>query len=303
MREKILVTGASGFIGRYVTERLWKQGYDITVLVHRNHGRHKYPVTVLEADICDKSALKQVMQQEGQYKGIVHLAADVTVPGAEGAILTNCLSTYHVALLANWLSVKCFVYMSSIPVIGKPERLPVTEEHPVKPETLYHITKYAGEQIVNRICKENMRKVTLRISSPIGEGMSAKNYLSVLLEKCRKNEVIEVYGQGFRKQNYIDVRDVATAVAHSIASEKSGTYLIAGKKEITNRELAFLCRKVTGSSSEILWGLREDPEEENQWMISCKKAEKELGFFPQYELEESIRRICGSDGKMERGKS
>lgn len=289
--EKVLVTGATGFIGSYVTEELLKQGYDVIALIHKRSMQLDKRVTVIEADICDERVIDQLAHRLDKCRILIHLAANLDMQGSDRTILTNCLGTYHLACLANIISVEKFIYVSSIPIIGVPQYLPVTEEHPVKPETLYHITKFAGEQIINQVCSKSMKTITLRIPAPIGVGMRKNNYLSVLLEKCRNNETIEIYGQGKRRQNYIDVRDIALAVMCSILSDRSGLFLIAGKREITNRDLAFLCKKITNSSSEILWGMRRDPEETNQWIISNKKAEQELGFIPQYELEETIRWI------------
>lgn len=289
MGKKVLVTGANGFIGRYVVKELCEHGYEVVVLVHKEQVSWPYPIMSIKADICEESVVEQIVGQTGEIGIIVHLAADINIGGSDRTILTNCLGTYHMALLANLISAEQFIYMSSIPVIGIPEDLPVTESHPVKANTLYHITKYAGEQIVDQICRREIRKMVLRISSPIGIGMKENNYLSMLLKKCKSNAQIELYGEGKRIQNYIDVRDVASAILCGILSGKPGLYLIAGRKGITNRDLAFLCKEITGSSSSILWGLREDAEEARQWIISGRKAEVDLSFLPRYKLEESIK--------------
>ncbi len=292
MKDKVLVTGAAGFIGRYVVNTLLQEGYEVTALVRRKTQQPNERVTVVEADLCEADMEQNPELLAKKCKILIHLAADLDMQGSDRTILTNCLGTYHVIRLAKAMGVEQFIYMSSIPVIGVPRELPVTELHSVEPKTLYHITKYAGEQMVRQELSGKMQTVILRISSPVGAGMNPGNYLSFLLRKCKKNETIELYGEGKRSQNYIDVRDIAAAVLCSISSDKSGLYLIAGRKEITNQKLAFLCKEMTGSSSDIIWGKREDPEEKNQWVISGEKAYKELGFFPQYELVETIRWIA-----------
>lgn len=150
--------------------------------------------------------------------------------------------------------------------------------------------------MVTQLSSEEMRVVILRIASPVGIGMNSRNYLSYLLEKCEKNEQVELYGTGKRSQNYIDVRDIAEAVLCSLSAAASGIFLIAGKDTVTNRKLAFLCRKIMGSSSEIIWGKREDLEEEDQWRLSSEKARRLLGYMPAYALEDTIRWITGSMG-------
>ena len=292
MAEKVFVTGAGGFIGKYVTELLARQGYYVVAAIHET----SLPINaamVIKTDISQEAMVWQISKKIGNCKAVIHLAANLDMAGSSQTIRTNCLGTYHIACLANELKAEKCIYLSSVPVIGEPKYLPVTEEHPANPHTLYHITKYAGEQIVRQVCNQGMDRIILRIPSPIGRGMSEKNYLSFLLRKCWANEKIELYGQGMRRQNYVDVRDVASAILCCITQKASDLYLIAGKQEISNRALAFICKERTHSSSEIVWGLREDPEEGNQWILSSRKAEEELGFFPKYEIEETIQWIIG----------
>ncbi len=299
MQKTVLVTGAGGFIGKYVVDKLCKMGYAVTALVHNHIPQYHDSVKVIKADICDEAMPEQIAAEMGECGACIHLAADIDMRGSGQTILTNCLGTYHLASLANMLSAEKFIYMSSLPVIGVPRYLPVTEQHPAEPVTLYHITKYTGEKIVNKICSPQMQKIILRISSPIGIGMNQSSYLSILLNKCCKNESIEVFGQGKRCQNYIDVRDIARAAAYSLKAGQSGLYLIAGKNSISNLELAYLCKKITDSDSDISYGIRDDSEENFRWIISGKKAEIELGFLPEYGLEESLRWIYSSFLKKE----
>lgn len=299
MKERVLVTGAAGFVGRYVADALLEQGCEATVLVHKSCPPSALDAAVIRTDICGESMIETVSRQIKSCDVVVHLAADLNMQGSGRTILTNCLGTYHMLRLAKALSVKKFIYMSSIPVIGVPKNLPVTEEHPVDPKTLYHITKLAGEQMALLEASAEMKTMALRISSPIGVGMSERNFLSFLLRKCMKNETIELYGEGSRIQNYIDVRDIAMAVLRCMLAGDSGVYLIAGKEGITNRDLAALCQKITGADANIVWGRKEDPEEKNQWIISGQKAWEAFGFRPQHDLEETIRWIADSMRKEE----
>ena len=291
---KVIVTGATGFIGKYVVSQLIQSGYTVIGVSH--HGNHVkrdgyIPMTI---DIKNEDEITEIFNQNSPCEGMIHLAADIDMIGSANTIKTNCLGTYYLAKLAVRNQMKFFIYMSSIPVIGKPVRLPIDETHPIAPATLYHITKFAGEQIVNQICGNFMNTMVFRISSPIGIHMNQGNYLSVLLAKCSENKDIEVYGQGLRVQNYIDVRDIAEALQCGIKAEKSGLYLISGNKSISNRELAELCKEITQSNSKIIYGKREDSQETDRWEICNNKAQKELGFVPQHDICDSLRWIYGA---------
>lgn len=302
MKKKVVVTGAAGFIGSYAVKGLLEKEYDVTAILYQrgntDPGRQRNvydisdKVNVITGDICGEDIIENVAGSIGKCDVFIHLAADLNIKGNDKTVLTNCLGTYHCVKLAEILGAKRFVYMSSIPVIGTPRILPVTEEHPVQPNTLYHVTKYSGEMIVSQAVSGSMKTVILRIPSPIGRGMSNNNYLSFLLQKCKRNEIIEVFGTGSRIQNYIDVRDIASAVLQSIYTPDSGVYLIAGKSSISNIELARLCKELTASESEIISGMREDSEESDRWIICTDKARQAFGFSPKYELKDTIQWIA-----------
>lgn len=299
MEKKVLVTGATGFIGKYAIRKLLDSGYEVVAIVRKKSTDLGRDVSVIEADISDEKMMQNVATRVKQCDIVIHMAANLDMKGHDETISVNCIGTYHLIRLAELLLAEKFIYISSIPVIGVPRVLPITEEHPVEPKTLYHISKYMGEQMVQALCPSAMQKIILRIPSPIGVGMNEKNYLSFLLKRCRKNELIEVYGQGMRRQNYIDVRDIASAILHAVQGREQGLFLIGGKQDITNRELAFLCKEVTESQSEIIWGRREDPEEENQWIISIQKAQSQLNFVPEYDIKDTLYWICDTMGKSE----
>lgn len=299
MEKKVLVTGATGFIGKYAIRKLLDSGYEVVAIVRKKSTDLGRDVSVIEADISDEKMMQNVATRVKQCDIVIHMAANLDMKGHDETISVNCIGTYHLIRLAELLLAEKFIYISSIPVIGVPRVLPITEEHPVEPKTLYHISKYMGEQMVQALCPSVMQKIILRIPSPIGVGMNEKNYLSFLLKRCRENESIELYGQGMRRQNYIDVRDIASAILHAVQGREQGLFLIGGKQDITNRELAFLCKEVTESQSEIIWGRREDPEEENQWIISIQKAQSQLNFVPEYDIKDTLYWICDTMGKSE----
>lgn len=288
MKKNVLITGAAGFIGRYTVKKFLEENYNVIALVRTKSPVFDADIQVIEADISDEDMIASAASQIKQCDIVVHLAASLDMKGSDETISVNCTGTYHLIHLATLLSAKKFIYISSIPVIGKPKFLPVTEEHPIEPKTLYHISKYMGEQMVQNLCPPDMKTVILRIPSPIGAGMNEHNYLSFLLKKFLKNEPVELFGQGMRRQNYIDVRDIASAILCASEAPHSELFLIAGKQEISNRDFAFLCKELANSQSEITWGKRDDPEEENQWVIETKKAQEQLGFFPEYDLKDTL---------------
>jgi UDP-glucose 4-epimerase len=118
--------------------------------------------------------------------------------------------------------------------------------------------------------------------------MKPDTILPTFIKVCRANSDITILGKGQRIQNYIDVRDICHAVLRSIEKmDKYGVFNIANDKSYSNLELAYICKKVLGSKSDILFQ-GKDAFERYNWTISIEKAKKELEFTPKYTIEQSI---------------
>ncbi len=288
--KRILVTGVNGFIGKYVVKAMLEKGYRIVGIGRSNICKvsHKY-YEYISGDICDSKKVKDIFEKYTDIEGIIHLAAVIDMQGSEEMIRTNCMGAYILATEAKKRVLKFFINISSIPVIGKPKEIPINEEHKVCPMTPYHASKLAAEEIIQSICQCVMKVFHLRISSPIGVGMKDNVFLARILQKCKENSDITLYGKGLRIQNYIDVRDITQAIINCVISKSvSGIYLIGGKQSISNIELAELCIRCTQSFSEIIFCEKKDIEEKNQWIIDGRKAKEKLSFEARYSLAESI---------------
>ena len=159
-------------------------------------------------------------------------------------------------------------------VIGLPEQIPITEEHPVAPRTTYHASKLFGEHRVtmaNQAGESN--GAILRLPSPVGPGMPDHRILPLFVQRALNNDALVLLGQGTRRQNYVDVRDVAIAVASCIRRHTVGALNnVASDSAISDHELAELCKSILNSSSPIMFSEDPDPEESVSWDISITKA-------------------------------
>jgi nucleoside-diphosphate-sugar epimerase len=286
---RVLVTGASGLIGGAAAAKLAEMGHETIGLSRHPSSSAPGTTGVIAADLGRPGAVDMIVDGQPRCDAIVHAAGtnDSSAAGPEIS-LTNCLGTQQMLELAGRWQVTSFVFISSLQVIGRPLRLPITEEHPVDPLTAYHASKLYGEQLVKVARNGGTPAASLRLNAPVGTGMQAGRIMSVFVGRALRGEPLEVAGEGTRCQDYVDVRDIASAVAAAVQRSATGLLNVASGRCISNLELARACVKVLGSTSEIRVGTRLDVEEGLRWEVSIDKARAALGYAPRYSLEESI---------------
>lgn len=285
---RVLVTGATGFIGAAVTEHLRGQGEDVVALDRRPPAGAMYAEAV-QADMSSAAFVDDAAAAIGRCDAVVHAAAIIDMnPFKADIVLANCLGTQQALHLARRLNAGVFVYLSSVQVIGTPGHLPVTEDHPVRPLTAYHASKLFGEHMVHVASGEGFTGTVLRLTSPVGPGMPDGRILSVFVKQSMVNGPIRILGRGTRMQNYVDVRDIAPVVGQSLQRKIPGVFHIAGTMSITNVDLAERCIRLLRSASEIRFSGTPDPEEGITWDVSIQKAVHALGYHPQHDIDSTI---------------
>ena len=284
--KKILLTGSNGFVGCNLVDCLCKK-YCIVGIGRSNEAKSTI-YSYLKADITsDLSTLSESL--EG-IECIVHVAADKSKENFTDSLIdVNCKGTYYISKLAKKIRCKKVIYISSIPVIGLPPKDVLDEEYLPVPNTMYYATKLAGEYIVQQLVNEGINVIVLRIPSPVGRGMEMNTIFPIFIWKAILGKTIEIIGKGSRRQNYVDLRDVAGAIDKCIRLDiESGCYHIAAEKNVSNLELAEMCISCLHSSSEIELINKSDALEGQEWNISIEKAKKAMQYVPKYNVKQMI---------------
>lgn len=287
---KALVTGATGHVGGAIAEHLAGLGHEVTGLARRlvpvrGVGRS------VALDLGVPGAAERICA-EGPFGAIVHAAADLSPdPHASAVSLVDCLGTQSVVTAAERLGAR-LVYTSSVPVIGVPRRVPVDESHPVDPPTAYHAAKLYGERLVELARRRGMVAASLRLTAPVGPRMPSARIMSVFVARAQAGEPLELRGRGTRRQDYVDVRDVASAVGLCLEHGATGLFNVASGRPVSNVELARLCVDLLGSRSDVVHVDRPDPEDGVVWEVSVERAAGSFGYAPAWSLEDSIRAVA-----------
>ena len=192
MKQKILVTGGTGFIGSHTTVELQQAGYDVVIVDNLSNSNAEVvdgieQITGIKpafekVDCCDKQALEAVFAKYKDIKGIIHFAASKAVgESVEKPLLyyrNNTVSLLNLLELLPVYGVKGFIFSSSCTVYGQPtkEHLPVTEDAPIQEAcSPYGNTKQINEEIIRDYIHSGapIKSVILRYFNPIGAHPSA----------------------------------------------------------------------------------------------------------------------------------
>ena len=228
---KVLVTGGAGFIGAHLVQKLVEENYKVMAVdsmetiggIPFKNPKSKFIV----GNILDKSILGKIKKWKPEI--VFHLAAQ---SGGESAYddpkkdyLTNGYGTYLLASLAKEIFVKHFIYTSSCAVYGSNLKNKITEKSKINPDSIYGISKYAGEMYINQIFYKSKTKTSIfRIFNSYGPGEDLnflkKGMVSIYCSYLWKKKPILVKGSLKRFRNYQYIDDVVNILANSIFNKR-----------------------------------------------------------------------------------
>lgn len=206
-------------------------------------------------------------------------------------ISVNILGTLRTLEFAMKKKIKKYIYISSVPVIGQPRVLPITESHFTEPNTIYHSSKLAGEHICRQFGLEqnNMHIYILRIPSPIGINMRSDTFLSTLLHNARNSLDIKIEGQGLRRQTYVDVRDLSNVIEFILLNEVTpGIYNVCPDRSISNIDLARTVNDMFGNRSSIFTDREMVESDSIFWDVDNSKIINEIGGYEFFDIKSSL---------------
>ena len=286
----VLVTGASGFIGRHVTAYLLKRGFYILTTDVRGAD--------LNGDLCDKVFVLDVLARS-RFDAVVHLAAitdiKTSLQDPYQTYLVNDFGTLNLLEAASKRGAERFIYASSANVYGLPLELPVRESTPFNPRTPYDYSKVIGEYLVRSYAATKKIKITiLRSWKVFGEYERLTAAIPNFIKCCLKGEPIPLYNGGADTTDPYYVENFARVVESCLLREEAvgEVFNVGSGVERSIKEVAEEIKRLTNSDSQLLI-LPPRTEAEKEPMRSypdISKLKRLLSYEPMVSFEEGLRR-------------
>lgn len=299
---KILVTGGAGFIGSHVADALVRQGHEVVVVDDLSMGRRAqvHPVARFhQVDIRQRDAMEEVFRAErpelvSHHAAQGNLRRSMTEPSFDASV--NILGSLILIELSLVYRVKRFVYISSGgAVYGEPQRLPVDEDHPIRPLSAYGVSKYSVEQYLEMFRSEQGLDYTIlryaNVYGPRQDPRGEAGVVAIFSRQMLAGERPTIFGDGTKTRDYVHVADIVRANLLAMAEERATgrVYNLGLGNEVSDRQIFELVRSSIGVTMEPILAAKR-PGEIDRICLDPSRAKAELGWEPSIRLEEGIGR-------------
>lgn len=273
----ILVTGGSGFIGSHIVDKLVEAGHKVSIMDIKPP--YQKDVEFLEGDITSR---EDVQRSLVDTEIVYHLAAFSNIDQIKDYPLTtverNIMGTANLLEACRQQKVRRFIFASSVYAYGERGHL-------------YSTSKIASELLCkNYYTLYSLPYSILRYGTAYGPRSRGADVIALFVNRAINGKNLVIRGSGEQKRHFTYVEDLALgSVATLKPVAKNKTYTLASREAVSIRQLAEMIRGMFNNKVAIEFdAAREDDYQEE--LADLDKARNELGWEPEVDLEEGIRR-------------
>ncbi len=302
---KVVVTGAAGFIGSHLCERLLTEGYRVAGIdcftdyydpeIKRNNlrkpmGSGEFELVEEDMNKCDLHSLLDGSEC------VFHLAAQAGVRRSWGSefhhyIESNILATQNLLEALKDLGSVKLVYSSSSSVYGDTRDLPMKEDHRLRPVSPYGATKLSGEHLCELYYANfGVSYTALRYFTVYGERQRPDMAFSRFITSVIDGGKIEVYGDGKQTRDFTYVSDAVEA--NMLAFRYSGSqriFNIGGGSRVSILDVLGIIEEETRIRPDVVFTETAKGDVRDTW-ADTSRARDELGFEPAVSLKDGLKR-------------
>lgn len=305
-----LVTGAAGFVGSHLTEKLLSLGYSVVGVDnfftgHRENmaSFQKHPnFTFYERSVTEAGLLRKLQKRHASLDRCFHLAAIVSVPYStdhpEETLEINYAATRRLLKEAEDLGMQKFVFAGSAAEYGNDQRLPLREEYAT--EETQRLSPYGEAKfLASRCVAASPKGVALRFFNIYGPRQDPRSpysgVISRFFELGIRGESLTIFGDGEQTRDFIYISDVVNAylcVAGLFTPADpalTGIYNVGTGTCTSISDLAEIIRKLTANPSPLAF-LPERPGDIRHSLSSIDRLSKKTIWKPEVSLDEGLRK-------------
>ena len=306
MAEKILVTGADGFIGSHLTEELVKQGFDVKAFSLYNSFNtwgwlDTLPQDIMEnvevftGDVRDPNGVREAMKGTD---AVFHLAALIAIPfsyhSPDAYVDTNIKGTLNVLQAAKQLDLDKVLITSTSEVYGTAQYVPIDESHPYQGQSPYSATKIGADRLAESFYRSfGLPVAIVRPFNTYGPRQSARAVIPTIITQLLAGKEEIRLGSLTPTRDFNFVKDTAQGFIEIYRSDKTvGEEInIATQNEISIGELAEELIKQINPQAKIVCDeerLRPEKSEVNRLLGSNEKIKMLTDWEPRFTFEEGL---------------
>jgi len=302
---RVLVTGAGGFIGSHLVERLVGLGAEVAAFVRYNSradwglirllpAETQKKIQVFSGDIRDPNAVSGAMEGVGL---VFHLAASISIPysyvNPREVIETNIMGTFNVLSAARMQRVSRVIHLSSSEVYGTARYVPIDEAHPLQGQSPYSASKIGADQIAESFWRSfGVPVVTIRPFNTYGPRQSMRAVVPTIIVQALERAEIRL-GSIHPTRDFTFVLDTVDALIRAAeCAQVEGQVINVGSGfEISVGDLVAQILHILGREAQVVQEerrMRPQASEVERLWADNSKARKLLGWAPTVSLENGL---------------
>lgn len=297
---KVLITGGAGFIGSHILEQLQgRRDMDVVVFDNLSSGSKEHVpagMELVEGDVCDEAAVDALFADH-HFDAVIHLAAQTMVPTSVEQPVLDCQinleGVLHVLEACRIHGTGHILFSSSAAVYGDNLHIPLKETERLVPTSPYGITKMATEHYL-RVYHElyGMDATVFRFANVYGERQGEKGeggVVSIFCKLLSQRQGITVFGDGNQTRDFVYAGDIAQAIIRALPLKGCHTMNVSTGQETSINDLIRSFEKAVGYTVPVQYTAPRTGDILRS-VLSNEALKRDLGFVPEMDLEEGIRR-------------